>query len=188
MDNEFRPVWRLIEEEEGEGPVRVELHTNGSFQGLTPSEARAVARARAPARRQFEAARRRLQRAGASLNEGFRRSALVQPPADALPAGAPPAPLKVHFEADTLPRNAGAERGEADKYLPSMVCPITGEAFRDPVQAEDGHSYEREAIAHWLTHCKPTSPVTGATMGGRLVPNHSLRKAVDETTELLLQK
>ena len=48
----------------------------------------------------------------------------------------------------------------------------------DPVVANDGHSYERAAIAHWLaTH--NTSPQTREPMVSReLVPNHALRARI----------
>jgi hypothetical protein len=32
----------------------------------------------------------------------------------------------------------------------SLLCPITLELFRDPVLAEDGHTYERQAIVEWI--------------------------------------
>ncbi|KAH8074086.1 hypothetical protein JL721_2647 [Aureococcus anophagefferens] len=50
----------------------------------------------------------------------------------------------------------------------------------DPVVANDGHSYERAAIATWLaTH--DTSPRTREPMGGaNLVPNHALRAQIGE--------
>jgi len=56
-------------------------------------------------------------------------------------------------------------------------CPITMEVMRDPVQATDGHSYERAAIEEWLqVHLPPTSPVTNLPLEStRLVPNVALR-------------
>ena len=41
----------------------------------------------------------------------------------------------------------------------SLICPITQEVFRDPVIAEDGRLYEREAITRWITE-NGTSPFT----------------------------
>jgi len=32
-----------------------------------------------------------------------------------------------------------------------LVCPITQELMRDLVVAEDGHTYEREAILRWFS-------------------------------------
>ena len=42
----------------------------------------------------------------------------------------------------------GWERGDGppDAYL----CPITKALMRDPVCTADGHTFERDAIAHWL--------------------------------------
>ena len=87
---------------------------------------------------------------------------------------------------DASPRNAEVPRAEASRYLHGMVCPISHEAFRDPVVAEDGFSYERAAIARWLVH-RASSPQTNAPMGARLLPNHALRSAVEEYTALLGQ-
>ncbi|KAA6371328.1 MAG: hypothetical protein EZS28_033145, partial [Streblomastix strix] len=48
-----------------------------------------------------------------------------------------------------------------------FICPITQEIMVDPVIAEDGISYEREAIVDWLKVNK-TSPITRQRMSGRL--------------------
>ena len=45
-----------------------------------------------------------------------------------------------------------------------LVCPITQELPFDPVMAEDGKIYERNAIVKWLGR-ERTSPVTRAHMG-----------------------
>ena len=34
--------------------------------------------------------------------------------------------------------------------LDFLKCSITGEIFLDPVIADDGHCYEREALEDWL--------------------------------------
>ena len=49
-----------------------------------------------------------------------------------------------------------------------LCCPITLEAFHDPVVAEDGFTYERAAIATWIARTA-SSPSTGARMGETLV-------------------
>ena len=147
----------------------------------------ALRRVRPSSRRQFEAARAALGHVLA------RRHAHRMPP----PPPLPPSPFRLDVEnveraplqkkicasTDTTPRNANAKRLEARLYPPSMLCPILFVVFKDPVIAEDGFSYERIAITRWLqSHC--TSPVTGATMGGRLLPNHNLRTAIDELTKM----
>ena len=50
-----------------------------------------------------------------------------------------------------------------------LVCPITQELPFDPVMAEDGKIYERNAIVEWLGR-ERTSPVTRARMGTRIIP------------------
>ena len=50
-----------------------------------------------------------------------------------------------------------------------LVCPITQELPIDPVMAEDGKIYERNAIVEWLGR-ERTSPVTRAHMGRRIIP------------------
>jgi len=44
-----------------------------------------------------------------------------------------------------------------------MTCPITKEIMHDPVQGNDGSTYEREAIITWLTR-KESSPTTNMKM------------------------
>lgn len=62
-------------------------------------------------------------------------------------------------------------------------CPVTQELMVDPVILADGHSYERVAIAHWLsTH--GTSPKTNARLEDkRMVPNHTLRGSIEQFKE-----
>ena len=50
-----------------------------------------------------------------------------------------------------------------------LVCPITQELPFDPVMAEDGKIYERNAIVEWLRR-NATSPVTRTRMGRRMIP------------------
>jgi Mg-chelatase subunit ChlD len=45
----------------------------------------------------------------------------------------------------------------------SITCPITGDIMTDPVQGNDGHTYERTAIMEWLSR-NQTSPQTRAPM------------------------
>ena len=65
--------------------------------------------------------------------------------------------------------------------MDSSKCPITGEIFRDPVIAEDGHTYERQAIVEWLTK-NATSPLTREPMNvNQLRPNRTLKKIIEES-------
>ena len=60
-----------------------------------------------------------------------------------------------------------------------FMCSITRDIMVDPVLAMDGHSYERSAIERWYeTHT--TSPVTNKDIGNTLVPNHNLRKMIQD--------
>jgi len=62
----------------------------------------------------------------------------------------------------------------------SFVCSITHDQMSDPVSCMDGHTYERSGIEHWLED-HDTSPLTGAKLSSKnLIPNHSLRNAIEE--------
>jgi hypothetical protein len=60
----------------------------------------------------------------------------------------------------------------------SLLCPITLELFRDPVLAQDGHTYEKEAIEDWIRK-NGTSPKTGQQLSiEHLSPNHIVKQLV----------
>ncbi|CAF1569447.1 unnamed protein product [Didymodactylos carnosus] len=62
----------------------------------------------------------------------------------------------------------------------SLICPITFELFRDPVVAEDGHTYEKQAIIDWIKR-NQTSPITRQPLCiETLRPNYIVKKLVDE--------
>lgn len=65
--------------------------------------------------------------------------------------------------------------------LPNMpACPITGFPMIDPVVAADGHTYERGAIARWLTTSN-RSPMTGSILPHKnLVTNYGLLSSVED--------
>lgn len=97
----------------------------------------------------------------------------------------------------TVPALIGTEKAPASELdasrlavleaLPNMPpCPITGEPMRDPVVAADGHTYERFAIARWLTDSNK-SPLTGAILSHKdLVPNYMLLTSLQEASTSLL--
>ena len=61
---------------------------------------------------------------------------------------------------------------------PIFVCPITQEMMRDPVIAEDGYTYERQAIEEWTSRHR-RSPMTNKDMNTtQLISNHALRSAI----------
>ena len=64
---------------------------------------------------------------------------------------------------------------------PIFLCPITACLMEDPVIAEDGYTYEREAIKEWISQSS-RSPMTNMVMreAKRLIPNHALRSAISE--------
>ncbi|CAF4854591.1 unnamed protein product [Rotaria sp. Silwood1] len=66
-----------------------------------------------------------------------------------------------------------------------LVCPITFTLFCDPVVAEDGHTYERQAVIDWIQQ-NSTSPLTREpiTIAG-LRSNHIVRNLVDEFRKTL---
>jgi hypothetical protein len=56
-----------------------------------------------------------------------------------------------------------------------LICPITLDVFRDPVIANDGHVYEREAITRWIFK-RGTSPITREPLRvEELLPDDHLR-------------
>mmetsp|Transcript_127380 Transcript_127380/g.271569 ORF Transcript_127380/g.271569 Transcript_127380/m.271569 type:complete len:259 (-) Transcript_127380:97-873(-) len=70
-------------------------------------------------------------------------------------------------------------RHALDESATELVCPITHALPLDPVTAEDGHFYEREAIEQWLLQGNGTSPVTHENMGHRLTPAVQVRNMIE---------
>jgi len=69
-----------------------------------------------------------------------------------------------------------------------LVCPISLQLFQDPVVAEDGHTYEREAIIEWI-RLNGTSPLTRQTLTiEALRPNFILKKVIDQFETKLQEK
>ena len=61
----------------------------------------------------------------------------------------------------------------------SFKCPITGEVMREPVMDPEGHTYEQDAILHWLQR-NATSPITRTALTpAMLKPNRALRDAIE---------
>ncbi|CAE8686631.1 unnamed protein product, partial [Polarella glacialis] len=63
-----------------------------------------------------------------------------------------------------------------------LCCPILQCLIEDPVVAEDGFTYERDAIQDSLQR-RHRSPMTGAAMGPSLFPNHAFRAQIGEYKE-----
>lgn len=58
-----------------------------------------------------------------------------------------------------------------------FCCPISQELMMDAVMTEDGFSYERSSIQAWFDLGESSSPCTGAPIGTKLYPNHTVRQA-----------
>jgi len=79
-------------------------------------------------------------------------------------------------------------RASTTTEISLFQCPITGEKFRDPVVAEDGHTYERDAIVKWLKDGNETSPNTRQPLNiNRLIPNLLVKQLIDEQFEATLR-
>src|SRR5689334_18332378 len=66
------------------------------------------------------------------------------------------------------------------KVSHQFFCPITQEIMRDPVIAEDGHTYEKVVIEKWLEK-SPTSPMTRQHISpAKLIPNFALKQLIDQ--------
>ncbi|CAF1459470.1 unnamed protein product [Rotaria sordida] len=74
----------------------------------------------------------------------------------------------------------------ASNYL--LLCPISHVLFHDPVLAQDGHTYERNAIEEWIRR-HGTSPMTAQPLYIKdLYPNHLVKKIVDSFEALTRDK
>ncbi len=63
---------------------------------------------------------------------------------------------------------------------PAFICSITSEIFKDPVIAEDGHTYERSAIEDWFKK-NSTSPNTGLLLANKnLLPNRVIISMIND--------
>ena len=75
-----------------------------------------------------------------------------------------------------------------DAGISAFICPITNSLFEEPVVAEDGRTYSKQAIRDWFAGCRErqlpvTSPYTRAEITEHLVPNFDMAKAMAEYTE-----
>lgn len=69
-----------------------------------------------------------------------------------------------------------------------LVCPISLQLFQDPVVADDGHTYEREAITKWIL-LNGTSPLTRQPLTlDTLRPNFILKKVIEQFETKLQEK
>ena len=90
---------------------------------------------------------------------------------------------------DAMERRA-AETRVTEKNL-NYQCPISQSMMRDPVVTVDGQSYERKNIEQWFKMCKDSkepisSPLRAPLASDLLVPNNSLRRAIEEAVDFEL--
>lgn len=83
-----------------------------------------------------------------------------------------------------------AETRVTEKNL-NYQCPISQSMMRDPVVTVDGQSYERKNIEQWFKMCKDSkepisSPLRAPLASDLLVPNNSLRRAIEEAVDFEL--
>ncbi|CAF4138465.1 unnamed protein product, partial [Adineta steineri] len=70
----------------------------------------------------------------------------------------------------------------------SLLCPLTLELFRDPVLAQDGHTYERVAIEEWIRKTG-SSPLTRQPLSmEHLYSNLVVKKIIDNFEALTRNK
>ena len=69
-------------------------------------------------------------------------------------------------------------RSAIDESLEELLCPITQSLPLEPVLAEDGKVYERDAIESWLKR-NQKSPVLNTPMGIKLVPATQIKNMIE---------
>ncbi|RZC90212.1 hypothetical protein C5167_044842 [Papaver somniferum] len=102
---------------------------------------------------------------------------------------------KNHKGTDVLPEIkrfsnvASVQLQKADNLMPGhYICPILQEVMEDPHIAADGYTYEHSAIQKWVEKQK-VSPVTRVMLPHiRLIPNLTLRDAIQEWKQQHLQR
>ncbi|CAN8310853.1 unnamed protein product [Cochlearia groenlandica] len=72
-------------------------------------------------------------------------------------------------------------QSSSEQPPPYFICPISKEVMKEPCVAADGFTYETEILRQWLDSGHETSPMTNLNLAHiNLVPNHSLRSAIQE--------
>jgi hypothetical protein len=71
---------------------------------------------------------------------------------------------------------------------PDYRCPISLTLMRDPVVTDDGQSYKRKEIEAWFKTLREknepiSSPLRAPLKSSELVPNHSLRRAIEAAVQ-----
>ena len=81
-----------------------------------------------------------------------------------------------------------AAEARVAKKFPHYQCALSLSIMRDPVVTADGQSYERKQIEQWFRTCRDakepvTSPLRAPLASDALVPNNSLRRAIEEAMD-----
>lgn len=70
-------------------------------------------------------------------------------------------------------------RSALNESAEELLCPITMALPIDPVTAEDGMIYERDAVQEWIAKGNGKSPSTNEPMGPRLFPAPRVRSMIE---------
>ncbi|MFN7095831.1 MAG: ankyrin repeat domain-containing protein, partial [Burkholderiales bacterium] len=65
------------------------------------------------------------------------------------------------------------------EFPDKLLCPITHEPFKEPVIAEDGHTYEKKAIEKWVKE-KGNSPKTREKISNKFITNWDKKSQITE--------
>ena len=84
-------------------------------------------------------------------------------------------------DADLTEEASKKMRASINDVVAELLCPINRELPFDPVLAEDGKIYERDAILKWFAKKAgdATSPSTGAVIGTKLLPAVQVRNTIE---------
>ena len=83
-------------------------------------------------------------------------------------------PVPVVFPEPLSSNVTDALMDKCARFIGAFECPITQQVMLQPAIAQDGHTYEHDAIEEWLDTSN-RSPITRATIGRFLAPNYALR-------------
>lgn len=71
------------------------------------------------------------------------------------------------------------DSSSSDEEPATFCCPISCEIMKDPVLAEDGQTYERDALQRWFTSGNTTSPITRGEISPEImIPNYALKSLI----------
>ncbi|CAN0858300.1 Putative U-box domain-containing protein 50 [Linum grandiflorum] len=87
--------------------------------------------------------------------------------------------LVVKFGRQVSTALSRASENDDDDVPSFFICPILKDVMENPHVAEDGFSYELEAMEEWLQTGRDTSPMTNLSLNHTLlIPNRTLRSLI----------